>query len=77
MPRWKIPVTWEVCGFVHVDADRLEDAMDYVNNHGDHIKLPSEANYVDGSFDLSMYETECIRQCYNNNQPDKEENKND
>ena len=41
MPRWKIPVTWEVCGFVHVDADRLEDAMDYVRNDGDHIKLPA------------------------------------
>ena len=77
MPRWKIPVTWEVCGFVHVDADRLEDAMDYVRNDGDHIKLPSDSEYVDGSFDLSMYETECIRQCYNNNQPDKEDNNND
>ena len=39
MPRWKIPVTWEGCGFVKIDADRLEDAMDYVKNHGDHIKL--------------------------------------
>ena len=71
------PRDWEVCGIVEVERDRLEDAMDYVRNDGDHIKLPREAHYVDGSFDLSMYETECIRQCYNNNQPDKEENEND
>ena len=77
MPRWKIPVTWEVCGFVHIDADRLDDAMDYVKNNGDHIKLPRDASYVDGSFDLSQYEVECIRRAYNNNQPDKEDNKND
>ena len=77
MPRWKIPVTWEVCGFVHVDADRLEDAMDYVKNHGDHIKLPRNSSYVDGSFDLSQYEVDCIRSAYNKNKPDKEENNND
>ena len=77
MPKWKIPVTWEVCGIVEVERNRLEDAMDYVRNDGDHIKLPRESHYVDVSFDLSMYETECIRQCYNNNQPDKEEKEND
>lgn len=77
MPMWNLPVTWEVSGFVKVEADRLEDAMDYVKNNGDHIKLPRESNYVDGSFDLSQYEVECIRQAYNNNQPDKEDNKND
>ena len=30
--------------YVKIDADRLEDAMDYMKNHGDYIKLPSEAN---------------------------------
>ena len=77
MPKWKIPVTWEVCGIVEVERDRLEDAMDYVRNDGDHIKLPRESHYVDGSFDLSQYEVDCIRRAYNNNQPDKEDNKND
>ena len=77
MPQWIIPVTWEMCGCVKVEADRLEDAMDYVKNEGDHIKLPKESSYVNGSFDLSQYETECIREAYNNNQQDMEEDKND
>lgn len=77
MPMWNLPVTWEMCGVVKVEANCLEDAMDYVKNNGDHIKLPRDANYVDGSFDLSQYETECIREAYNNNQPDKAVNEND
>ena len=43
MPRWKIPVTWEVCGFVHVDADRLEEAMDYV---ADNFEWDSDSTAV-------------------------------
>ena len=28
MKKWKIPVTWEVCGYVYVDADTLVEAME-------------------------------------------------
>ena len=49
--------------------------MDEVTNNDD-IPLP-EGNYVDGSFSLSSPEVEIVRECYNNNQPDEEENDND
>ncbi len=29
MAKIKIPVTWEMCGFVEVDADSIEAGMDY------------------------------------------------
>lgn len=76
MPIWKIPVTWEMSGFVTVKSDKLEDAMDAVKLDNDDIPLP-EGSYVDGSFDLSTPEIEIVRECYNNNQPDKEDNEND
>ena len=50
----KIAVTWEMCGYVDIpDATTIEDAMDTFNRESDYIKLPSEAEYVDGSFRLT------------------------
>ena len=76
MPIWRIPVTWEMCGIVELEGNRLEDVMDKVKHNNDDIGLP-EGNYVDGSFDLSNNETEIVREAYNNNQQDEEEDKND
>ena len=49
----KLPVTWEVCGFVEVEANSIEDAVAYFNENSDYISLPKESEYVDGSFRLS------------------------
>ncbi len=72
---WRIPVTWEMCGIVEVESDKLEDAMDMVKKD-DEIELP-EGYYVDGSLDLSYLEIETVRAYYNNHQPDKEKDEND
>ena len=57
----RLPVTWAVCGFVQVDADTIEEAIEYFNEHSDHIPLPyGEEDYVDGSFELSFTEPEAI-----------------
>lgn len=71
MKTWKIPVAWEVCGLMEIQASTLEEAMDIAKND-DTIPLP-DGYYIDGSFDLDCYEIEIIRECYNDNQKDDNE----
>lgn len=40
----KVAVTWQMCGYVNIDADTMEEAMEKFNNESDYIKLP-----VDGT----------------------------
>lgn len=67
--KWQIPVTWEMCGVVSIEADTLEEAIDRANND-DSIPLPL-GSYVDSSFEVSFDDPDCIRELYNNNQPDQ------
>ena len=46
MKKWKIPVTWEVCGYVYVDADTLEEAMETARDDEGVIPLPDDNDYV-------------------------------
>ena len=49
----KVAVTWQMCGYVDITADTMEEAMEKFNNESDYIKLPTNGEYVDGSFELS------------------------
>lgn len=49
----KVAVTWSMCGFVDIDAPDMETAMEKFNRDCDHIPLPTDGEYVDGSFELS------------------------
>ena len=57
-----LPVIWEVCGFVKVEAESIEAAIEYFNRNSDHIPLPKEFEYVDASFALADPEPEFIEQ---------------
>ena len=70
MKKWKIPVTWEVCGYVYVDADTLEEAMETARDDEGVIPLPTESDYVDGSWSLSETDENFVRELYNDNQQD-------
>ena len=70
MKRWKIPVTWEVCGYVYVEADTLEAAMETARDDEGVIPLPTESDYVDGSWRLSESNEDFVREMYNDNQKD-------
>ena len=72
MKEWRIPVTWEMCGTVTVQAGMLAEAMKKARNDAS-IPLPEESVFVDGSFDLSVVEEETVREFYNNNQKDEGE----
>lgn len=56
----RLPVTWSVCGMIEVEADSILGAIEYFNEHSDHIRLPREYEYVEGSFELSFCEELCI-----------------
>lgn len=70
MKKWKIPVTWEVCGYVYVDADTLVEAMETARDDEGVIPLPNESDYVDGSWRLSETDENFVREMYNDNQQD-------
>lgn len=50
MAKFKIPVSWEVCSFVHIEAESLEDALNIFDETEDSIALPVDPEYVDASF---------------------------
>ena len=54
----KVAVTWEMCGYVDIDADTMEEAMEKFNNESDYIKLPTNGEYIDGSFQLTSDDVE-------------------
>ena len=54
----KVAVTWEMCGYVDIEADTMEEAMKTFNEDSDYIKLPNDGEYVDGSFRLSSNDVE-------------------
>jgi hypothetical protein len=58
----KLPVTWEMSGIVEVEAESVEEAMDYFDKNMDYIDLPDEDNssYVDASFRLTDDEVEFV-----------------
>ena len=68
MKQWAIPVSWEVAGVVIISAKTLEEAI-HAAKHDDSIGLPS-GEYVDGSFDVTVDDDDCIRNFYNNGQQD-------
>lgn len=51
MKKFKIPVTWEMSGFVEVEAESLEDAVErFDNGYGDMCGLPKNSEYTEESF---------------------------
>ena len=71
MKKWKIPVTWEVCGYVYVEADTLVEAMETARDDEGVIPLPDDNDYVDGSWRLSETDENFVREMYNDNQQDE------
>ena len=73
MKEWRIPVTWEECSVVKVEANTLKEALEIAYDDKGEIPLPSDGNYVDGSWALTESDTEIVRELYNDNQQDEEE----
>lgn len=54
----KVAVTWEMCGYIDIEADNMEEAMKKFHSESGHIKLPEDGIYVDGSFRLTSDDIE-------------------
>lgn len=54
---WKMPVTWEMCAYIQVEATTLEQAMEIARDPDGKIPLPADGAYVDGSWTLSSADT--------------------
>ena len=61
MKTFRLPVTWEVCGFVNVTAETLEEAIEDFKKNKDEYELPDDGEYVEDSFQLSDDDPKIIR----------------
>ncbi len=52
MPTFKIACSWEVCGEFEVEAETLEQALEWSNvvKLEDETSLPIDSEYIDSSF---------------------------
>lgn len=50
MKQFKIPVSWEVYGIIFIEAETLEEAIKIFDDTEDDMLLPTDTNYIDGSF---------------------------
>lgn len=52
MKKYKVPVVWQMYGYVTMEADSIDEAVKKVENgHGDQ-PLPVDGDYVEGSFEI-------------------------
>lgn len=69
MKTWIIPVSWEMCGKVKIQANSLDEAIEIAENDGS-IGLP-EGDYIDASWKVEVEDKDFIRGFYNNGQEDE------
>ena len=62
MKTFKLPVTYSVSEFVNIEAESIEDAIQYFKENTDDIALPLDVDteYIDGSFELSSEDKKYI-----------------
>lgn len=69
--KWKVPAYWTMRTIMEVEADTLEDAIYKVQT--DDGPLPTDGEYLDGSWEADSDDIECIRDLYNNGQEDEKD----
>ena len=52
MKTYKVPVVYQMFGYVEMEADSIDNAVKKVHNNIDSIPLPYDADYVEGSFEI-------------------------
>ena len=60
MQKFQIPVEWTVWDKVEVEANTLEEAVQYVKDHMEEIPLGTEPTYIDGSYKFSTEEQDNV-----------------
>ena len=61
MPKFKVAVEWSSFGIVQVEATSLKEAVAKVKKSPDNYSLPTDSEYIDGSFavnsDMSVHQS--------------------
>ena len=52
MSKFKIGASYRVWGIVEVEAETLEQAIDWAKSNKFDIELPTNAEYIDDSFEI-------------------------
>ncbi|HHX71169.1 MAG TPA: hypothetical protein GX708_24380 [Gallicola sp.] len=52
MKKFKVGTSYRVWGTVEVEAETLEQAIEYAKNHKEYIELPINPEYIEGSFEI-------------------------
>lgn len=60
MPKFKIPITWEVCGEIEVEAESLDEAVEMVDFDPDEVTVPQEWEIVEGSVNTNYQLVELL-----------------
>lgn len=63
--KFKIPVTWEVYGMVEIEADTIHEAINIARDDDGVIPLPTDSDYVDGSWRVTEEDPNVIMDLYN------------
>lgn len=58
MKKQKVAVSWEMCGFIYVEANTLKEAIQKVEEDPDSFALPTESYYIDESFQVDTEDDE-------------------
>lgn len=62
MEKYRVAVVWQCSGFIEVDANSIEEAMDDVKKHPNNYSLPKDGgDYVDDSFCLATDDVEAMK----------------
>jgi hypothetical protein len=59
MSKFKLPVSWEMCGEVEVEAESLEAALEEFQPQAHDV--PDNGSYVHGSFQLTSNDIEDVK----------------
>lgn len=68
MKKWTIPVSWEMCGTVEIEANTLEEALEMA--WSDSVDIPKNGSYIDASWRVDDEDPEYVREWLNDGQED-------
>lgn len=74
MKTWRIPVCWTMMGTVNVSANTLAEAIEIAKDDDGIIPIPDDGTFLDGSWEVDCFDENYLREWYNGNQNDGEEN---
>lgn len=71
MKTWRIPVVYQMCGIVEIEADTLEKAIGIARDEDDVLPLPDDPEYITGSWEVDHNgNVDEIREFFNGDEED-------